>query len=174
MLFIKDNPIGIDKPIQKLQQHLYGQLIKVWGVNEKDYKCYGRAYKNQMANGYRPEVYVGAKEYADTFFDDTISASSFFVAKDKADFGTGMTSTTVSLIFCVNLSKLKPEVMHRADEEIRQDVMNRCDMFGFSLSSVTTGISNVFLEFNPASIKFRDMHPFHCFRLDLSLSYKKC
>ena len=59
-VFTKTNPVGVDKPIQAFQQVLYTILKKTWGITtDTVWDCYGRAYKNQTADGNTPEVYKG-------------------------------------------------------------------------------------------------------------------
>ena len=71
-VFIKYNPVGIDRQIQGFQETMYTLLKKKWGiVGENFWDCYGRVYKNQTADGYSPEAYVGANEYKEVYFDDS-------------------------------------------------------------------------------------------------------
>jgi hypothetical protein len=175
MISTKTNPKGIDEPIQKLQQYLYGKLISAWGLSNEDFKCYGRAYKNDLGNGFIPEVYVGNNEYKEVFLDDTVKVLSFFGVSDerkgKFDF-----TTEVFLIFFVDISKLK-SLQHRADEEVKMDVLKlfEISLFGFELNGFTTAKEQVLKEYTGSrrndSLKHIDMHPKHCFRLNFSLTY---
>jgi hypothetical protein len=120
MLYVKENPVGIDIPIQNFQKFLYKKLCEKWG----DFECYGRAYRNQKDNGYIPEIYNG--EYKDVFFDDKVSALSFFNVSDMQKQLMSQREADVSLIFCVNIQKVK-NIKHRADEEVRIDVIEICE-----------------------------------------------
>ena len=172
MLYLKKNPIGIDGVIDRIQSTLFRRLCKRWSIEESEYDSYCRAYKNQTKNGYVPEFYIGNKEYKELFVNDTISATSFFLSGDKVKkVGSGFQSE-LSVIFFVDISKLK-NISHRADDEVRNDVIQSLPDFN-ELISVETGINNVFREFSQSSIKFRDMHPLHCFRLNLIVNYTMC
>ena len=77
----------------------------------------------------------------------------------------------------MNLQKLRPEITHRADEEIRQDVLQAVgkSSFGMTFKSVDLWIENVLKEY-PGSrrderLKAVDMHPVHCFRYNYTLLY---
>lgn len=179
MLITKINPVGVDILIQKMQAYLHNGLAKKWGyantgsgpeLVERDhlFKAYGRAYRNQKDDGYVPEVYVGSKEYKEVFVDDTLNGLSFFLTGDTVREGF---YNQVSIIYHVDLAKIKPNIEHRGDEEARVDAIElvRKNSFGFTLQGFVTGIENVYREFNRKEIKFRDIHPFHCFRINLSM-----
>lgn len=175
MIYTKTKPAGIDIGIQALQNFLYVQLQKVWGMAAADYTSYCRVYKNQteLDQGYSPEVYLGNNEYTDTFYDDSVKVLSFFQMGDSEKFAGGL-SATVSVIFHVNLAAVKPGLAWRGDEEVRRDVEILCkeNRWGLMMQSVEIGIDNVFREYSgwkkKEGIKFRDMHPFHCFRINFN------
>jgi hypothetical protein len=171
MLYTKNNPIGIDKEIDQLQKIIFKNLLKKWSIDASDYNCFCRAYKNQHKIGYIPEFYTGNNEYRELFFDDTVYVTSFFIVADKTNIIMNGYQTVVSLIFCVDISKLK-NLLHRGDEEIRQDVLGALQTL--DLISVETGINNVFKEFSVSNIKYRDLHPLHCFRFNFNLIYSNC
>ncbi|TAN17234.1 MAG: hypothetical protein EPN37_07210 [Chitinophagaceae bacterium] len=184
MLVLKDNPTGIDQPIQRLQSWLYPRLKTVWNIGDNEWMSYGRVYKNQDVKGYIPEVYVGGNEYKEVFFDDNYPVISFLGMEDKRQIDVS-DNAQAYIIFQVDLSVLKPAIGHRGDEEVHMDVLNqfKTPVFGFKLSGIETGIENVFSEFrlykrhtgqmtNTESIKYRDMHPLHCFKVTFNLKYK--
>lgn len=176
MIIKKDKPAGVDKLIQVYQQFLYDQLQKVWNIQAADYTSYGRVYRNQTADGYTPEAYTGTNEYKDSFFDDTVKCSSFWGLGESQRYNGGLVSP-VFLIFQVRIDQLKPAIAWRGDEEVRVDVENLCKTgrFGFMFSGVETGIDNVFREFSgwkkKEGVKYRDTHPWHCFRLNFNITY---
>lgn len=183
MIKLKTSPAGPDAPIQSMQQFLYDQLRAIWGIREADYASYGRAYRNQTEDGYAPEVFTGVgndrdqPDYTDAFFSDEVKVSSFFGLGESEKYSAGGVIAPVSLIFQVNVPALKPAILHRGDEEIRLDVQRLMQgrRFGFTLMGWETGIDNVFREYSgwkkKDGIKFRDEHPWHCFRLNFQLLY---
>ncbi|MDR1199985.1 MAG: hypothetical protein LBK94_13415 [Prevotellaceae bacterium] len=171
MLYTKNNPIGIDREIDRLQKNVFKNLLKKWSIEQSNYNCFCRAYKNQQKGGYIPEFYAGNNEYRELFFDDTVFVTSFFTVADKTNIIVNGCQTVVSLIFCVDISKLK-DIPHRGDEEIRQDVLGI--LKALDLISVETGINNVFKEFSVSNIKYRDLHPLHCFRFNFNIIYSNC
>ena len=78
-----DQPVGIDAPIQGLQQFLQSQL----GVSSKwtsNYKSFGKVYMNDDNDETKIiEVYTGGnnKSYKDIRFDSSETAVSFFIDK---------------------------------------------------------------------------------------------
>lgn len=174
MLYVKQNPIGVDIPIQKLQERLFGGLCKAWGLSDSEYNSFGRVYRNQRDGGYIPETYMGGKEYSETFLDDRVPVTSFFAVGDTVNADNGGMTVNAAVIFCVDLAQIKPDIKHRADEETHFDVFERCNFFVQSADAIVTGVDNVFREFTALRTKFRDMHPYHCFRINLTVAYRKC
>lgn len=180
MLTAIDNPKGINLPVSKLQGFLYSSLLKKWALTEDDYNCYPLAYKNRTSNGYAAEVFHGngTKDYDDAYLDDRVAVSSFFVQGDKVEYKAGYGTTTVALIFFVDLEKVKKDYQHRADDEVREDVLRVLGYvnYGFALQSIETGIDNVLKEFSGTrkdkALKFADMQPVHCFRVNFNLIYQ--
>lgn len=184
MIWTKASPVGIDIPVTRYQNFLYPALKEVWGIQDDvSYDCHPRAYKNQTADGYIPEVFIGVgndpeqPEYKEVFLDDSKSALSFFALGDLTRFNEGDTTAQMSLTFLVNVQLLKPNTAWRGDEEIRNDVEKLCQIsrFGFELMEIVTGYDQVFKEYSgwrkKDGMKFRDMHPNHCFRLNFSTLY---
>lgn len=178
MLITKTNPTGIDWYIQQLQTKLHTKLISAayWNINEAGYKCYGRCYRNKSDDGYIAQNYESGTEYKEVYWDDSLKALSFFGTGTTFELGVGA-AANVHLVFFVNLAQLAPSISHRADEEIRKQVLNviGTNSFGFAVQSVETGIENVLREY-PGSrrderLKYVDMHPVHCFRINMSLVY---
>lgn len=176
-VFIKNTPIGIDKPIQAYQSVFYSSLKKLWNLTDNDWNCYGRVYRNQTEDGYTPEAYVGNGEYQEVFFDDTLKALSFFGVSETIKFNNLSAIAPVYLIMMVNIQLIKPAITGIADEEIRNDVQNFCRVprFTFEMQSFETGLDTVFKEYSgwrkKDGIKYRDQYPLHCFRINFNLIY---
>lgn len=176
---VKPTVTGIDIPIQKYQTVLYNALLTPWAITDQTFNMYGRAYRNQDKenNAYTPEVYIGNDEYSDAYFDDTLSGSAFWGIGDMTKVSlAGDITANVFVIFMVNLDKIKNGAT-RNDEEARVDV-ERIAMqrdYGFFLTGITIGIDQVFKEYSGykavKGIKFRDMQPWHCFRLNFQVTY---
>lgn len=176
MNIIKDSPKGIDTWVQKLQVHLYAKLCDKWQVDNNTYNSYGRAYNNATRDGYAPEAYIGKNEYSELFYDDRVSATSFFIVGDTTSTTGKSNRADVSMIFMVDLAKIKPGV-YRNDEEAHIDVITQVigPVYGFMYTGITVGINQVFKEYagwkKTIGIKFTDTHPKHCFRLNFKLQY---
>lgn len=174
MLRTKTNPLGIDWYIQAVQTKMYSQLMTAWG--DVTYECYGRVYRNKTANGYIAEAYVSGKEYKEVYWDDTLAAAISFFGIDNIKVGVTNTAD-VHLVFFVDLNKVAPSITHRADEEVRKNVIDAIgkSSHGLSFESIDLWIENVLKEY-PGSrrddrLKAVDMHPVHCFRFNYTLSY---
>lgn len=182
MLYLKDKPVGIDSELQSLQTALYVNLLSAWGLEEADYACYGRAYRTQRDNLFIPEAYKGNGEYKDVLLDDSVSVLSFFSVGNQGsiDNTTGYASADVGVIFWVNVAKAKPTVLHHADEEVRRDVqyiISRESVM-YMLTEQITSVDSVFSEYDVATrrdgVLSKDMHPWHCFRFNMTINYANC
>jgi hypothetical protein len=177
MIYLKTKVVGVDIPIQALQNYLYVQLKKKWSLSDANLQGYGRIYRNQTPDGYSPEAYLGNGEYGDTFFDDKTSVNFAFFLGDVQKYSAGGMMANVSVSFCLNVPLVKPGYAWRADEEIRLDVENilHSPRMGFIYQGTETGIDNVFREYSgwnkKKGIQYMDMHPLHCFRINLSTVY---
>ena len=182
MLVTKTNPVGIDVMIQQLQTKLHTDLCRTWGLTSDEqtakYYCYGRAYRNATDDGYIAEVYTGNGEYKEVYWDDTLYAISFFGLDSTIDRTVG-NKAGVHLVYFVNTAKLKPSVSHYADEEVRSDVLSAVgkSAFGFNVDSAELWLQNVLSEY-PGSmrddrLKYVDMYPVHCFRINLTANYNQ-
>ncbi len=185
MLITRTAPLGIDWYIQQLQTKIHNTLIGAtkWNLADPDaYKAYGRCYRNKTADGYVAQNYEASGEYREVYFDDTLTAISFFGVSGTIQAGI-MNEADVHLVFFVNLNKLALKnstgatITHRADEEVRNTVFSVIgkSCHGFQTQSVELWLENVLKEY-PGSrrdnrLKFVDMHPVHCFRINFKLSY---
>lgn len=193
MLIKKTNPVGIDVNIQRLQEQLHKRLMTAWSLDTNDaddnkqYQCYGRAYRNKSGNGYTAEVFTGdttaaTKEYKEVYFNDEIAAISWFGLGEKINFDK-LNKAEAHLVFFVDLEKLAIKdkdgaaVKHRADEEIRQLVQSIVQSYGngFTVESIELGLTNALREYagsyRDERLKKADMQPAHCFRLNLQIFY---
>ena len=182
MLITKSNPVGIDVSIQKFQSMLHSKLTDPdrWN-NASTYRCYGRCYRNKKDKSHIAENYEGQKEYKEVYWDDSLSAISFFGISSPVTHEV-TEKANVHLIFFVDLAKVKPSIAHRADEEVRKDVMELFGkgVYGMTYKSMDLWIENVLREY-PGSIRDErlknvDMHPVHCFRFNFLSQYdiNKC
>ena len=185
MLITRTNPVGIDFHIQKLQTKLHTVLINAdhWNLADTTkYKAYGRCYRNKNDKGYIAENYESANEYKEVYWDDTLTAISFFGISNNIVRTIG-SEADIHFVMFANLTTLALKdrtgatITHRADEELRQMVLKVIgkNAFGFSVTGVDLWLENVLKEY-PGSrrddrLKVVDMHPIHCFRINLKLSY---
>jgi hypothetical protein len=178
MLITKTGPAGIDAVIQSIQTDLHAYLLSKWtDIDISAYECNGRCYRNKKDEGYIAEVYVSANEYKEVFWNDNLAAISFFGVSSQETHDKGE-KVNVHLVFFVNLQKLKPLIAHRADEEVRKDVQNYfLTLYPGVYKSTELWLENVLSEYAGSyrddRLKAVDMHPVHCFRLNLEITYNK-
>ncbi|MBX3253918.1 MAG: hypothetical protein KF862_07220 [Chitinophagaceae bacterium] len=182
MLILKNNPAGVDIPIQKAQTKLHSFLTNAWEIDEGQYECYGRAYRNQSEGGYVAEVYIGGNEYKEVYFNDGLHAISFFGISTEVT-NSVMNRVNVHLVMFADLNKMALKdrfgatIQHRADEELRQQVFRSLSKFSFGMNyeGFELGVENVLKEYpgtrRDDRLKFIDMHPYHCFRFNYNLIF---
>jgi len=183
MLTLKEKSVGIDTVINNINWLVYNEFG--WKSDDPyfpvNYTAYHRALKNPRNGGLVPEIYkinqnrFEKGEYSEVLYDDTLCASSFFYVDDNqtpVDNGR-LFNTTLSMVFQVNLNKVAENIKHRGDSEIHRIAVNAINksLYG-NVSGLVTGISNVYSEFDQSQIQFTDMHPFHCFRVDIDVNYE--
>ncbi len=172
-LIQKTNPVGIDRMIDRMQTLIYDELGWL------EYDCFPRVYANEhFDRGLIPEHFefprdVDIDEYTDVFLNDNIYAQSIFLTEDMLEVNNKQFKTKVHLIFHVNLNDLYPSIEHRADEEAHVQVIKAVDKIPFvKIEKLVKGIRNVYSGMRISNILDSDLHPFHCFKLELELVYK--
>ena len=138
MIYTKANPVGIDKPIQMLQESLYTKLTDAFSC---DVTAYGRAYVDNKNGSVKPLAYVET-DYKELLTDDRINGLHFFfIEDDTADvvLRTCMSDTEVDIIFIIDdLTKVRGDITHYADEEIKEQIKSFVKSW-YKIISVTKG-----------------------------------
>ena len=168
MLIRKTDPKGIDISIDRLQDYVYNNYTA------SEYESYPRAYKNNRGDGgIIPEVYTSNGDYKETFFDDRFEISSFWLVDDNSSVDE-LTTTTISVIFQVNIAELYPSITHRADEEFIRDMYNILydNPWSYKITGISRGIENVYSEFDTSQVQWDDMSDFFVCRFDLEVEYQ--
>lgn len=173
MNFTRTSTIGIDTIVQSIQNDIYSNLTTRWGSNIDGY---GRVYKNVDADGdVKPELYVGDKEYKQVYHNDGMIATFFFVDSDDHKTEDEYLFTSDSkFVFMVNLDKAFDLDTDRSDEEAHRDVleiMRNAAYERFTITGIDKGVNRALSEFDTKGIKFQDIHPYHCFSVNIKLSY---
>lgn len=158
---LKTTPVGIDKQIQRMQQYLYDKIVANWSC---EVEGYGRAYVDTVKDSVKPRVYLSNGEYKEMLTDDTISGVHFFFIEHNAETlaHTCHSTNDVDLIVIVdNLAKVKANVTHYADEEIKEDVKSWIKQF-WIMESVVKG-EDALDGFDTSQIHF--VYPYHVFKI---------
>lgn len=78
------------------------------------------------------------------------------------------------MIFHVDLNNIYSNIQHRADEELKIDVLNVLNSYSKSfieIQSIEIGIKNVYKEFDFENIKYDDMSNIFCIRFNMNTNY---
>lgn len=168
--YLLDDPQGIDFAIQRLQKFLFSNLE--WDNVE----MHGRIDKvpnGEEREGFKPFAYYTSNDYRNVQRDDNYNANIFFVAANRNNATSPFTFTNeVRIVFMVDLKRLYPNYVGRADILAQKDALNTIQtQTAFTVTSIGTGVNESLGEFDNEDVKFTDMHPNHVFCITGQLSY---
>lgn len=172
MLNQRTDITGIDVLITKYQTKLHTYLCTLWGLDTlspSEYLCYDRCYRTQSKNGYIPEVFNGT-DYKEVLLNDNSKVLSFFGIGNTITQSNETMSANVHLIFFVNLKRVFNAYK---DETARQNIIQFASKgdYGFKFESIVIGLDNVLTEYNGSKLNFKDLNPYHIFRLNFTINY---
>lgn len=161
----KDTTIGLDSIIDRIQRKVY-ELSDKWSI---ELTGYPRCYILQREKGVKViEAYLGNGEYSGSLIYAE-GNKFFFLSGESIDRVSGdYFKTTIELYFMLNIDEVYPNILHRADEEVRVDVINVLNTVqGINVLKIESNSDKVFARFNNRiSQSFEheytdDMHPYH-------------
>jgi len=168
----KTNPKGLDIVIDNIQRKVY-ELTDLWNVELDGYpRC-----QILMRDGKKTiEAYLGNDEYSGSLI--FAEENKFFIlAGESIEHITNTYyKTTIEIYFILNLEEIYPSIDHRADEEVRVDVLNILnEISGVNVIKVEHNTDKVFARFNNRiSQNYEheytdDMQPYHYFKVLLDI-----
>ncbi len=169
------SPIDIDQEIQEIQIGLYDFLLKRWIAD--DFDGYGRIFKNkdEKDGEVYPQYHKEGGYKKDVYLNDDSACTFFFIDSDESQTKDGFLYVSdVKCVFMVNFEKILPDSVDRADLKAQRDViefLREISPGRFNIVEIQKGISNVFRGFNQVKIKDLDIQPYHCFSINIKLSY---
>lgn len=166
---LKTNPIGLDAVINDIQVSVYSLRDK-WNIDLDGFpRCQILQTKEKQKT---IEAYLGNDEYSGSliFAEEN---KFFFLAGESEDRVSGdYYRTTIELYFMINLKEIYPTIAHRADGEVRADVLNILDTIpGVNVVKVESNSDKVFARFNnriSQNYEYEytdDMQPYHYFKV---------
>ena len=169
---LKTNPIGLDAVIDSVQKKIY-TLSDCWNI---DLEGYPRCYILNKESGQTVEAYIGDNEYSKPLSFAEGNKFFFVCPNDIEHVSNQYYTTNIELYFILNIVECKPSVLHRADEEVRNDVINLIGTHTqVEIKRIIWQIDKVFNRFrNKQSRSFdydviTDIHPHHAFKIELEL-----
>lgn len=169
----KTDPAGLDIVIDNIQRKIY-DLSTQWQV---ELDGYPRCQILKGNNGQKTiEAYLGNDEYSGSliFAEEN---KFFFLAGEAVEHVVGdYYKTVIELYFMVNLEQIYPNIIHRADEEVRIDVLNILTTIPqVNVVKVESNNDKVFARFNnriSQNYEYEytdDMQPYHYFKILLDV-----
>lgn len=174
MNHVKDENVGVDIVIRKLQIGLYAHLESNW--NSSNIDGYGRIYRNPKNDRIIPEFYIKKGEYREVLMSDMVNSIFFFDVNPDISINTGAFATAnVDIIVYVDLKSIYGDY-YRKDEEARNQVISYFSNkpYDFRTQRITHTIDNVYSEFKGVAktLKNKDMSRYHHFKLSGTLTYQ--
>lgn len=168
MIYAKENPIGLDAKIAYIQSTLYNELNTLWGI---DLEAFERCYILNAENGTKTvNRFKSKNEYEIVSIAE--KSKFFFLHRSKSIKEDALYyKSEIEAIFIVDLTKLKPEVNHRADFEVQNDVELLLNQFDdVWIVSCDSGYQNALqgISYDQEN----DMQPYHVFKFTLGVHYK--
>jgi len=163
--------IGIDVVIKDIQTDLYTELVKRWSGQIDGY---GRIYKNEDKDGkFYPEYYKGDNQYRDVFYDNKLGGNFFFIDSDSSKTDDELIYTSnVKCVFMLNLSNIFPNDSERSDTKAQRDaidILRDISYERFLITGISKTAKEVFSGFDIDKLKFPNIHPSHCFSVNIDL-----
>ncbi len=165
----KTNPVGLDIVIDNIQRKVY-ELKKEWAV---ELDGYPRCQILKSNDGQKTiEAYLGNDEYSGSLIFAEENKFFFLSGESVQKVKNNYYSTTIELYFIVNLSEIYSNIKHRADEEVRIDVLHVLNTIsGINVVKVESNSDKVFARFNnriSQNYEYEytdDMQPYHYFKV---------
>lgn len=167
---LKVNAVAQDAIIQRMQKRLYTDLLVSWGLTDETFFGYGRCYVIDDKGKKTVKWFVGKKEY------NVISVpegNKFFFLNRSISKKVDILNfeTEIELIFIVDIVKLKPNILHRADLEVQADVEFILNQFNnVWVESIEMGFASCLngIDYQQES----DLQPYHVFKYNLGIRYE--
>lgn len=158
MIHLKYNPVGVDIEIKTLQEYLERKLSS-WNID-----IFGRVeeYGDKLMVFYKKNDYLPILK-----FNPKTNGRVFFLDSNDTSLKDGFYTTKLDIYFLLNVVKIKPDVTHRADEEIRMEILKVLEI-KFNEIEIEKG-QKVVSGFNT---KLKDLQPYHFLKFTVSVSYQ--
>lgn len=164
MIYIKDNPVGVDAAIDRCQQRIARDLT--W----QGYDLFSRLYLNQREGRTIAEAYIREGEYEEAFVDDRV-AKIGFVVDDKRE-GSQIQSVKVNIVCSADVTKIFGLTSREDEAAMLQLLKIVSTVGGWEMLGLTTGnVDSVFSFMDRDAIRYRDMQPYVNFSIQCNVKF---
>lgn len=169
MVYLKENPVGIDYIIDKIQKSIHDNLQSDWGQID----VYGRVHKITDSDGtIRLRRYIGQNEYEPILFSE--GNKIFFVQGNSPKIEMGVAEND---LYVISILKLEDGKFQIDDEIVHQKMVTELvNVFEIEdVSGLKYGMANIkrIVEdpFEKGNFKFSDIYPYHVFAVECKVKY---
>lgn len=177
-VFAKATTYGLESKVKELQEYLDAKLFggNIWSGDSEIYGVMNPLRKDLETGTITvPEAYKGTgannKEYSEVFINDKVAVTIGFLVLDRSLLP--YRSANIDIVFTILLPKIYPTSTTRDREKALLEAEKALENYGGiqSVLDVKEGVEDVFSDFDTERIKYRDMHPWYVFSLNIDLTY---
>ena len=162
MIYSKTDPVGIDFLIDKYQNKIHEFYASF------DFDVYPRIYDIEKSNKSFPAHYVSNNEYKEILLNDSKDGIVFFRTFGGDKIKRNLFATKIEVYFLLNVSKLKPNINHRADEEVKLEAYSLIDRITNREEIEISKDKEAISDFN---FKIEHMQPYYLLKFSFEKNY---
>lgn len=158
MIYLKENPVGIDYEINKLQKYIHNKT-ESWNI-----ESFGRTelVDNKLL------IFESDSDYSEVIaLNENFNGRFFFVDSNVTTEKAKELKTEVSIVFILDISRIKSDIPHRADEEVKIELLNIIRKKTRSEISILKG-EEVLISYES---DLKDLQPYHFLKFSFELNY---
>lgn len=163
MIHLRNEPLGIDKQIQRMQTVIHNDL------NFDNFDAYSRVELIREKEAFVPYIYLDGIEYKEVLFDDSKKGQFFFVEEEITRVDGNLATTFLSIVFQMDLNAIYTDTNSRKDERARIDIYNALKKCAaFKIIEIVRG-ENALKGFKHDLI---NMQPYHFLKFYGTIKYQ--
>lgn len=165
----KENPIGVDVPIQEMQRLLKKKL------NWNNVDIFGRVYKMKDGEIVLPHAYIGGGEHDKSVLTNEKGNNRvfFIVNGEEKELPGGQMEVEIKTVVITDLDQTFPDINHRPDNEARNHVHTIVKSSGQfrNVTKIESEYDKVMKGYEVSYALKLDVHPMHIFAIVSKVKY---
>jgi len=155
-VYTKNNAVGIDKIINRMQAHLQREL------NDWNIDIYHKLYNVDN----KPVAFISDIDYRDVLLNDNQNVCAFLVKESESKSEQDLMKIDVDIIFTLNLSGTQ-----REDETAKIIAYQAVKSSHWKVTGIERTLPVILSGFDLNGLEYRDMQPFFNFAIKCEVYY---